>query len=366
MRFTPLIAVVLFPSLLLAQRGPMPVNVAPVEQGALELTRPLVASLQAITRTTIAAEYEGLVQTRTFEVADQVEQSTVLATVNTDLLDAQIKAAKARLEATKAQIEQAKAELSNAQRELTRITELVQQRVAPEKELNDARTVLEVSQAVVNAREAMLTEQEAELLRLTLLKDKSIIRASLSGVIARRHVEVGQWIRQGDPVAELVQLDPLWVEVGVPETAIAEVSVGDVVNITVDAFPEVPVTGTIERILPEADPNARTVPVRIRLSNEDGRLRPGFFVRATLMRKTSPDQFLIPRDALVLRPDTTHVVAIRQGVAAIVPVQVVGASGPRMAVKGDLVAGEMVVTRGNENLQGGEPLMPIGPARARR
>jgi RND family efflux transporter MFP subunit len=366
MRLTPLLVLALFPAVVLAQRGPMPVNVAPVEQGALELTRPLVATLQAVTRTTVAAEYEGVVQTRTFDAGDSVEKDAVLATVKTDLLDAQIKASQARLKSMSAQLAQAQAELENAQRELGRINELVQQKVAPEKELNDARTVLEVARAVVTAREAMVAEQEAELSRLLLLMDKSRTLAPMPGVVARRYVEVGQWIRQGDPVADLVQLHPLWVVVGVPETAMGEVSIGDAVNISVDAFPGSRFTAAIEQILPEADQGSRTVPVRIRLSNEDGRLRPGFFVRATLMRKTASDQFLIPRDALVLRPDSAHVVVIRDGAAAIVPVEVSGASGNRMAVKGELVVGELVVTRGNENLQGGEPLIPMGPARAGR
>jgi RND family efflux transporter MFP subunit len=356
----------LFPGFLMAQRGPTPVQVAPVEQGALELTRPLVATIQPITRTTIAAEYEGIVAKRSFDAGDTVERGAVLAAVKTDLLEAQTRAAEARMKSLAAQLEQSRAELSNAQRELARVSELVEQNVAPAKELSDAQTALDVAGSVAASREASILEQQAELARLALLMDKSQTRSPLSGVIARRHVEVGQWIRQGDPVADLVQLDALWVVVGVPEAAIGEVSVGDQVTVAVDAFGGEQVTGTIEQILPEADPASRTLPIRIRLDNADGRLRPGFFVRATLSRKTAADQYLIPRDALVRTQQDAHVVAVRDGVAAVVPVQVVGASGDRVAVKGELAPGDVVVIRGNENLQGGEPLMPMGPAQAGR
>jgi RND family efflux transporter MFP subunit len=347
----------LAPAALAQMGGPAPVVVAPVEQRALELTRPLVATVEPVTSTKLAAEEEGLILNRSFDEGQRVEQGTVLIKLDTALLEARKAAAEAAVRAAEAAINQSKAELANTKAELERLQGLRQTNIATEKEVRDAQMAVDVNFARLAAREAEVAAQKAQVDVLALQIDKSQARSPFNGVVSRRHVEVGQWVQQGDPVADLVQLDPLFVRVNVPESVIAQLKPGDEAKVTVDALDNAQFTAKVDQILPEADPATRTFTVKLLLSNPDLKVRPGFFARAVLVGKTPADVLAVPKDAVVTQGDKSHVVIIRDNKAAIVPVER-GASDTRYTlVKGDLKLEDKVVTRGNETLMPGQDVV---------
>ena len=347
-----------------AQQGPVTVRVAPVEKRAVELTRPLVATVEPVTETKLAAEQEGLVVERHFDEGGVVGKDEVMVRLDTALLKAQREAAAADAEALEAQVEQARLTAENAQRESNRLRGLFEGTSIPEKEFLDARTTARAYDAAVKARKAELAARRAEVARLDLMIRKSDVRAPIGkGIVARRYVEVGQWLKQGDPVADLVWLDPVFIRTNVPEGVISKVHKGDEVRIIVDALGDTVLIGKVDQIIPTADPNSRTFPVKVLLANPKGEVRPGFFARATFLANTAADQFVVPKDAVVTSPQGSHVVAAREGKAVIVPVKRGGAAGELMTVGGDLKEGDQVVTRGNEALRGGEALqiLPSAP-----
>ena len=352
--------VVLFPTLCLAQQGPVSVDVAPVERRPVELTQPLVASVEPVTRSTLAAELPGLVSERMFDEGQYLEKGAVLARMKTDLLQAQLNAAEAARVTADANIAMAKAEAENARSELERNENLRRSNVGSEKELRDAATAARVADSTVTAKAAEMDEKAAEVARLKLMIDKSQVQTPVPGVVAKRHVEVGQWVKEGDPVAEVVQLDPLWVRVNVPERVLSRLKKGDEARITIDALGGETFTGKVDQILPEADPASRTFQVKLLVPNPEGKVRPGFFARATLLSK-SKSQLVVPRDAVVQRGTSAHVVVARSGKAVVVPVKRGPAEGEMVAVTGELTEKDVVVTRGNEQLRGGEDLLPPGP-----
>ena len=343
-----------------AQMGPTIVDVAPVRTGRIELTRPLVASVEATVRTTLAAEEAGLVSERLFDDGQKVAKGATLVRTNTDLLKVQLVAVEAVFKAMQSQIEQAKAERDRAKIEIERMRPVIEQKAAPQMKMDDAERDMRVTEAVVANREAMLSEKMADYERLKLMIQKSEVRSPFDAVVAARHVEVGEWIKQGDAVAELVQMDPVFVRANVPETLVARIRPGDTVQITFDALPGKTTEGKIDQILPEADAASRTFGVKILVSNPDLLIRPGFFARATFFASADEGVKLVPRDALVNTGDKAAVVAVRDGKAAVVPVVVVAASGDVASVRGELVDGDQVVTKGNEGLRDGEPLMVRG------
>lgn len=351
----------LAPDELVAQ-GPPPasVGVAPVELGPVELTEQLVASVRPVTRATLAAEQEGLVASRLFDEGQAIEEGAVLAQLDLDMLNVMRAAAAASQGSAKAELDRAKLDASNAERELQRVKRLFEGNVAPEKEYLDALTRYDQSVALVAVRKAQLAEADAALARVDLQIRKARIVSPISGVVSKRHVEVGNWLRVGDAVAELVQLDPLWVEVNAPEASVARLRRGDEARVVIDALGGKELTGKVDQILPEADAGSRTFRVRILLPNPEGRIRPGFFARATLLSSSDAPQLTVPKDAIVNRGGMSYVVAARNGVAAIVPVQVLRFAGERVAVVGELQPGEMVVTRGNELLAPGQVLIIPG------
>ncbi|MCS7033131.1 MAG: efflux RND transporter periplasmic adaptor subunit [Phycisphaerae bacterium] len=351
---------VLSPLIALGQMGPVPVELAPVSQGQLELSRPIVATVQAVVRSTVAAEEPGLVCERSFEEGQAVSRGMVLARINTDLLRTQLAAAEAGAQALQSQIEQASAEYDRAAMEVERMRRVIEQRAVPQKELDDAERDARVTAAVLANRRAMLAEKQAEVSRLRLMIEKSEVKAPFDAIVSVRHVEVGQWIRQGDPVAEIVQTDPVYVRGQVPESLVTHLREGDTVRVSIDALPGEHFEGRIAHIMPEADAGSRTFGVRILLNNPQQRIRPGFFARATFLTQSAPGNWLVPKDAVISQEQTAHVVAFRNGVAEIVPVQLLALAGQTACVRGELRVGDQVVIRGNESLRGGEPLSPRG------
>lgn len=351
---------VLFPIMCLAQQGPVAVDVAPVQRRAVELTQPLVAAVEPVTRSTLAAELPGLVSERLFEEGQLLKKGAVLARMKTDLLQAQLNAAEAGRATARANVAVAQAEAENAKTELARNRQLQESNVGSDKELREAATAVRVADSTVKAMAAAVDEKKAEVDRLKLMIAKGQVHTPVPGVVSKRHVEVGQWVKEGDPIADIVQLDPLWVRVNVPEGVIARLSKGDEARIIIDALGGETLTGKVDQILPEADPASRTFQVKLLLPNADGKVRPGFFARATLLSK-SKRQLVVPKDAVVQRGPAAHVIAARGGKAVLVPVKRGAAEGEMIAVTGELTEKDQVVTHGNEQLRGGEDLLLPGP-----
>ena len=350
-----------------AQMGPRGVIVATVEKRNSEMARPLVASVEPVTRSTIAAEQEGILQERFFDEGHAVEKGALLSKVKVDLIEKQRDAARGEVKAIEGQIAQTRSELANAGRELKRVKLMVERNAAPEKEMNDALTRLEVWEATILQYEAQLAAKTADVGRLDLMVQNGETKSPMAGIVSKRHVEVGEWIEQGDAIAELVQLDPLFVRVDVPEGIIARIKLGDEAQITIDALGGSVFTGVIDQILPEADSATRTFAVKLKVANPDLKIRPGFFARLTLSSIDPDSSFAVPRDAIVSQGTMTSVVVVREGKAAIVPVTRLGGRGDSVWVSGDLKEGEQVVIRGNEGIMPGDELMvqnqgpPTGP-----
>jgi RND family efflux transporter MFP subunit len=372
-----ILLVLMTASLARAQMPPQMVMVAPVELRPVELTQPLVASVMPVTSTVVAAEQEGVVEERMFDEGQRVEKGAVLVRVNTDVLEKERDAAAAARDTAKAQLDAAKAEYDNAEREAKRLTDLFEQRVAPEKEYQDALTRRNFAAAMVATRTAQVAEKTAEAERLETMVKKATTHSPLLGVIARRHVEVGQWIEKGAAVADLLQLDPLFVEVNVPEEVITRVAKGDPAQVRIDAMGQGSFTGTVDQILPQADPASRTFRVKILLPNPDFAIWPGFFARATLTSKSEAPQFVVPRDAVVTRGTESNVVVARDvktgagpmgpsttGTAVLVPVTIGRSDSKSVSVVGELKQGDLAVVRGNETLRGGETLIIMNPPAA--
>lgn len=341
--------------------GPAAVDTAPVTTGKIELSRPLVATVQATVRSVLAAEEAGLVAERMFDEGERVKKDAVLVRLKTDLMQTQVTALEAAVKALHSQIDQAAAELDRARLEVERMAPVIEQKAAPQKEMDNAQRDLRVTAAIKANREAMLAEKQAELERTKLMIAKSEVRSPIDAVVAARHVEVGEWIKQGDPIAEIVQLDPLFVRANVPESLVAQLHEGDTVNVSIDALPNQKFEGKIAQILPEADMGSRTFGVKILLANPDHVIRPGFFARATFLASTEEGVFLIPKDALVNRESAAFVAVAREGKAVVLPVQVVNIAGQLVSVRGELNANDLVITKGNETLRGGEQLMMKPP-----
>lgn len=320
--------------------GPVPVKYTEARQGEVRSTVELTGTVEARRTSVVASEVEGKVVSLEARQGDRVEQGAVLARLRRENL-------RLRLEAVAASHEESKARLSLAETNLRRTRELHEEEVVSRQLLDDAISEHEAAKARVE-------QLQAEVARLRDDLGRSVIRAPFTGVVVAEHTEEGEWISAGGPVVELVDTRELEVTVEIPERHFGGLAEGRAVKVRLQALGDVVVEGEIRAVVPRADPQARTFPVKIRIPNEEGRIGAGMLARVRIPVGEPESGVLVPKDALVDQGGSWIVYEIGpDDTVRPVPVRTGGAEGAWIAVEGSVAPGARIVTRGNERLRPG-------------
>ncbi len=146
-----------------------------------------------------------------------------------------------------------------------------------------------------------LDQQQAAVDRAQNELERTDIRAPFAGRVATIQVVEGQFVRNGDELLTVVDLDPVKVEVQVLEGEVGYLSPGRGASVSFSAFPGETFRGTIETINPMVEQQTRTARVTVMVPNPDGRILPGMYARVSLEARTFPDRILVPRAAILER-----------------------------------------------------------------
>src|SRR5262249_42751144 len=136
-------------------------------------------------------------------------------------------------------------------------------------------------QEVDRLRALLISTEASERLAQKKLSDATI-RAPFSGSIRTRNIHPGEYLRAQTPVMVLVRTDTLRARLAVPERWAGWIKLHSTVNLQVEAFPGETFQGSITRINPSVSQDSRTFESEALLENRDGRLKPGFFVQASM------------------------------------------------------------------------------------
>ena len=279
----------------LGREAAAPVAAARSAPGTLEIearavrrrSRPLEAELSSVLgpvrRVQLAAEVEGRVVAVPVEEHTRVEAETLLVQIERVLLEA----AQSRAGAAVARV---RANHQLALLELERQRGLAERRATSDAELDRARSTAQ-------SLAAELRETQASLAEARVLLGKTEIRAPFAGVVSSLDLEPGAYLRVGDPVAELLDLSVIEIEVGVTDREIVAISPGDVVALEVDVFPGSEFAGKVARVGRSAGAETRKYPVQIRIPNPDGRLLAGMLGRVRFQLGQDRSSIRIPRSA---------------------------------------------------------------------
>ena len=310
---------------------------APVRHG-IELT----GSVESLSESVISSEVEGLVERVDVLPGQAVRRGQRLARLRTTLREIDRTAAESDLAVAQAQLELAESQLR-------RDRDLFDDGVISQGELDDSIREL-------NRRKGETTLAEANLRRIVYQLDRSDIVAPFTGVVSRRHAEVGQWIDAGGAVVDLVALDPLEVVVQVPEQYFTRLVPGASVDVSLPALPDTIIGGEIVRVVPRADPQARTFAARVRVSNPDSHIGVGMLATVSLPLGAPSERLLVPKDAVIQRGSREYLFRVGAGdVVEQVDVTTVQGHGNWFELRpGPVRPGDRVVTRGNERLTPGQ------------
>lgn len=339
--------VVLFSFCLAAQQMPPgPAGYTEARQYRVEGRLRLPASLESNLNSLVASEIAGLVVAYPVKEGDHVKKGRVLARLNQRDLEL-------NLDAAKGQLEEAKARRQGAQRNFHRARALFDSKVFSQQQLDDTRYEF-------NAWQGRVVNLTAQIKRIQYDIQRSAIIAPFDGVVIKKRTQVGEWLHVGDPVVELLSLSELEVVADVPEQYYPTLRLGDPASVRFAAFAGRRFPGTISAIIPRANEEARTFPVKVRLRHGPARLGAGMIAQVELdgvgvSRGGSHLATVVPKDALVRKGTRLLVFLIGQD-NTVKPVPVTTGVGVAdwIEVIGSVRPGDRVVTRGNERLRPGQ------------
>jgi membrane fusion protein (multidrug efflux system) len=236
------------------------------------------------------------------------------------------------------------------QRTLQAAAELAGTVLARDREQFEVQAIskaqLDADEADVKAKRAGVDQQVANVAKRT-------IRAPFAGKLGITAVHSGQYLNPGDKIVTLQTIDPIYVDFYLPQKRIGGLSVGQVVNVSTDGFPDLSFPGKISAISPKVDSATRNVQVEATLANAKRQLLPGMFANANVDVGEKKRYLTLPQTAITYNPYGSTVFIVKPASAKDAPGQ--GASGAASASppasgaaasSGGLIVQQVFVTTG--------------------
>jgi membrane fusion protein (multidrug efflux system) len=223
----------------------------------------------------------------------------------------------------------------------------------------DLREKTLISQQEYDEMYAKLDESRAKLALDKSRLDKTLIRAPFSGTLGVRNVSPGAYVKPGDDLVTLEDINPIKVEFRVPETYARQISVQQAVQVRVDAYPTETFSGEVYAIDTRMDTQTRTMLLRGRIPNSRRNLKPGMFARVALILATRSDALVVPEQAIVPMGNDAFVFRVVDGKAAQTRVQTGRRMGGKVEIRTGLQKGDIVVTAGQIKVRDGAAVAPV-------
>jgi len=334
----------------------------------VSVERPLIADAARIVRVnggisadrqvTVFSTVPGRVVARKADLGEAVSDGQVIVVVDHSQLDMAVRQARSAVSAAEEQVR-------NLTSEFERVERLFRERGASQQQFDAIRTQkLAAEEGLEQARtgldQALRARQEAD------------IRAPFSGVIGRIHVEAGDMVGPGVPIAVVVDPRLLIANVQIPERDIGLVAGGQPALVSVASFPGEQFEGRVRKVSPILDVMTRMGEVEIQLPNTDGRLKPGMFATVEIEVDRHEQVLMVPSDAVMqqtrlgegfLSGDVAreYYVFVKRGDrAARLPVRLGYTTGDRVEISHGIAASDSVVVMGQHLLEDGRPIEPAG------
>ena len=294
-----------------------------------------VATLKALNSVEITTEVSGRIVAINLAPGQRVEQGDVLLRLD----DRQ----------ARADLQVIKAQLADARRQLERAQRLRANNSISQSQVDELRTAVDVARAQQQSSEVKLENHRIE--------------APFAGVVGLSDISVGAYLQAGISIATLDSTDQMEMNFAVPERFVGQVSSGQTVLATSPAFPGETFEGELVELASRISESSRTLTVRALIDNQDGRLRPGQFMSASLTLQER-EGLLIPEQAVMLRGSQKYVFVADDDLARRVSVT----TGSRMPGWVEVTQGleleDQVVVTGQDRLSTGDPIRPTEDSRA--
>jgi membrane fusion protein (multidrug efflux system) len=310
----------------------MPVEVSPVVVQKVEDRFEGIGTIEALEAITVVSEIDGAVKALPFQEGGFIRRGGLIAQLD----DSQLAAERARAEALRAQ----------SKATYDRVKSVVDQGAGAPQDLDDASAALKVADAnleLANARFA-----------------KTRIVAPFDGIIGARKVSVGTFLRGGQAITELANIDDIRVIFSAPERFVSRLTGGAEVAVSTTAFSGLTLKGKIIVVEPVIDPNTRSARVVARVQNQGRKFRPGMSANVSAVLGERLNALTIPNEAVFGSGDQSFVFVVKaDSTVTRVPLTLGTRTSDVVEVVNGLQAGMTVVRAGHQKLFEGGKVMPM-------
>ena len=303
----------------------VPVSVVPVEPTVIRDILVLPGESEAWQDVRVSADTAGQIEWIGPKEGDPVQAGQLLAKIDVSAL--------------KASLDRARANLELCDELCKRRLKLYERKIIPQEELD--RSLTEKSVAQSNLQQAKVEYE------------RGFPRAPISGLVNYLFVDEGEFVDRGKPVADLVNIDRIKINVNIPELDVRFLKVGQTVSVRFDAFPERKLSGVIDFIGFKADQATKTFPVRVLVDNPDHSIRPGMIARVVFLRRVIADALVAPLFALIDKAGERMVYVEKDGVAQARSVVIGVIEGDRVQITKGLGVGDHLIVSGHTEVEEG-------------
>lgn len=335
------------------EKPAVPVLLGEATARRVELTLEQVGSLTASQEVILRTETEGRVVEIAFHEGRPVSKGAVLVRLDA----AKVRAGMANIEA---QIAELNARLENKLRTLERNRPLLEKRLISRLQFDNLETEIAEVRAQIEQARANLGREQVRLA-------DTVIRAPFDGVAGVRSLSPGDYLKIGDPVVTVVDLDPLEISFQVPEKFKPKFALEQTASLQVAPYPDRSFTGRISFIAPRVDEATRTFLVKARVTNAERLLSPGLFARVTVVTDVFENAVTVPWESVIQTEKETYIYTVQDDIARKLPVRL-GRITPQWAqlLDTDLAPGTAVILEGKFAARDGAKVAPKPAATAGR
>ena len=325
-------------------------------QAEFSTNRVYAGTSRAARRAELGFKRGGEVATVMVDLGDSVAAGQLLAQLDTRALASDLRRAQSEEILAAANRRSASAQTELAANTERRVRALRANGNVSQQAFDEAHLQYRVSRAQLEVAQASLGRAQAAVEAMEVALSEAEIRAPFGGVIQARHVDEGSQIGPGSPALSLVETSKREAHIGIPESAVTSLTVGDAYTII---WQNVSASAQLRSLLPEVNPNTRTVTAVFTVA--DQRIPLGAVVELSLRQRVPSNGFWVPIDALtamdrglwgVFIIDAENIVQQRL-------VEIVHNEGDRAFVRGLLSTSDRVVATGTQRIVAGQRVIPI-------
>ena len=358
-----------------------PAAVTRAERGNMGNTLTIAGEFKPFQDVDVHAKVAGYIRTISVDVGDHVKQGQTLAVLEVPELAAQLSGAEAATRAAQEQIRRAEGDLQRAQSAQSaahsayvRLKQAAESRtgLVAQQEVDDAQAKDLESAAQVASAEAELSSAKQQLevsqanrKQYAALSDYTRIVAPFAGVVTNRYADTGALVAAGTssstqaiPVVRLAQISVLRLVLPVPESVAAQIRLGEVVKVHVQALNK-DLQGKVSRFADSLDLQTRTMQTEIDVQNRDGSLMPGMYTETELSLRDKKNALTIPVEAVTRNGDDATVLAVNsQNVVEERHVRLGLENESRVEIVSGLSDGDRVIIGNRGAFRSGQKIQP--------